>query len=99
MSPEDVLKQILLIYIYKINKFTGTMVPIPKGNRLLLTCSDNYRAIPLSSVVGKVYDWVGLIKEHCALSCSHLQFGFKEHVSSTQCTFVMSEIMSYYNAS
>ena len=26
-----------------------------------------------------------------------MQFGFKEHFSTSQCTFVMSEIISYYN--
>ncbi len=66
-----------------------TMVPIPKGNRSILTCSHNYRAIALSSIVGKVFDWVVLIKEHSAVSSSKLQFGFKEHVSTTQYTFVM----------
>ncbi len=76
-----------------------TMMPIPKGNRSILTCSDNYRAIILSSIVGKVFVCVVLIKEHSALSISDLQFGFKEHVSTTQCTFVISEIISYYNAS
>ncbi len=77
----------------------GTMVPIPKGNRSILTCSDNCRAITRSSIVGKVFDWVVLIKEHSALSSSNLQFGFNEHVSTTKCTFVMLEIISYYNAS
>ncbi len=40
----------------------GTMIPIPKGNRKLLCCSDNYRVITLSSIFGKVFDCV------CALS-------------------------------
>ncbi len=40
-----------------------------------------------------------LNKEHSALSSSDLQFMSKEHVSTTQCTFVMSEIISYFNAS
>ncbi len=39
------------------------------------------------------------IKEHSTLSSYELQFGFKEHVSITQCTFVMSEIICYYKAS
>ncbi len=41
----------------------GTIIPIPKGKRKLLCCSDNYRAIKLSSIIGKVFDWVLLIKE------------------------------------
>ena len=73
----------------------GTMVSIPKGHRKLLSCSDNYRAITLRSIVGKVCDWVVLIKEQKAVISSDLQFGFKEHVSITQCTFVMNEIISH----
>ncbi len=61
----------------------STIVSIPKGNRSLLTYSHNYTAITLNSVVGKVFHWVVLIKEHSALSNSGLQFGFNEHVSTT----------------
>lgn len=76
---------------------SGTMVPIPKGSRKLLSNSDNYRAITLSSIISKIFDWVILIKENDALISSNLQFGFKEHVSTTHCTFTMSEIISHYN--
>ena len=41
----------------------GTMVPIPKDKRKSLACSDNYRAITLSSIIGKVFDWVILFLE------------------------------------
>ncbi len=40
----------------------GTMIPIPKGKRKLLCRSDNYRAITLSSIIGKIFDLVLLIK-------------------------------------
>ncbi len=45
----------------------GTMVPIPKCKRKMMRCSDNYRAITVSSLVGKVLDWVILLKEQTAL--------------------------------
>jgi len=77
---------------------SGTMVPIPKGKRKPLCCSDNYRAITLSSVFGKVFDWVLLLKEHNALNSCDLQFGFKQYVSTTHCTFATTEIISYYNS-
>ncbi len=32
----------------------GTMVPIPKNKRQSLCNSDNYRAIALSSIIGKI---------------------------------------------
>ncbi len=51
----------------------GTMISIPKGKRKLLCCSDNYRAITLNSIIGKVFDWVLLIKEKNVLNNSDLQ--------------------------
>ncbi len=41
----------------------GTMVPIPKNRRQSIVDSNNYRAITLSSIIGKVLDWVILLKE------------------------------------
>ncbi len=77
---------------------TGTIVPIPKSKTKQLCCSDHYRAITLSSVIGKVFDWVILIKERNALNSFKLQFGFKYDTSTTQCTFVMNETLSYSNS-
>ena len=76
----------------------GTMIPIPKGKGKAIICSDNYRAITLSSILCKVFDWVVLLKENKILRSSDLQFGFKEHASTTQCTFAMNEVISYYNS-
>ena len=56
----------------------GTMIPIPKNRKQSLCNSSNYRAIALSSIFGKILDWVILIKEESALCSSHLQFGFKK---------------------
>ena len=76
----------------------GTMIPIPKDRRQLRCTSDNFRAITLSSIVGKLLDLIILSKEQGALLTSQLQFGFKENMSTTQCTYVMQETISYYNA-
>ncbi len=75
----------------------GTMVPIPKNKKKSLCNTDNYRAIALSSIIGKVLDWVILIKECHVLKSSNLQFGFKNNLSTTQCTFYMMETVNYYN--
>ncbi len=77
------------------NIINGTMIPIPKGKRKLVSCSDNYRAITLSSIIRKVFDWVLLIKEKNVLNSSDLQFGFKLDESTSHCTFVATEIISY----
>ncbi len=63
----------------------GTMVPIPKCKRKMI-CLHNYRAIALSSVVGKVFDCIILLKEQTTLNSSdlpYLQFGVKPNVSTT----------------
>ena len=66
---------------------------------LQLTCtSDNFRVITLSSIVAKVFDVIILSKEQYALTTSHLQLGFKQHMSTTHCTNVMMETISHYNA-
>ena len=75
----------------------GTMVPIPKCKRKPIDDSDNYRSIALRSIIGKIFDWVILIKEPKSLVSSYLQFGFKEGFLTTQCTFAMLETINYYN--
>ena len=76
----------------------GTMVPIPKDKRQLVCTSDKFRAITLGSIVAKLFDVVILSKEQNALATSHLQFGFKQTMSTNHCTYVMMETISYYNA-
>ena len=69
---------------------------LSKGKAII--CSDNYRAITLNSLLCKVFDWIVLLKENKILRSCDLQFSFKEHASTTQCTFAMNEVISYYNS-
>ena len=73
------------------------MIPIPKNRKQSLCNSSNYREIILSSILSKMLDWVILIKEESVLCSSHLQFGFKKGMSTTQCTYSMLETVNYYN--
>ena len=76
----------------------GTMVPIPKHKRQLVSTSENVKAITrLGSIVGKLFDVI-LSKEQNVLATSHFQFGFKQNTSTTHCTYVMMETINYYNA-
>ena len=75
----------------------GTMVPIPKIKSQIICKSDNFRAITLSSIMGKLLDWIILSKEKAALYTSNQQFGFKHGLSTTQCTNIRQETISYYN--
>ncbi len=74
----------------------ATLIPIPKNKRKSLNKSSNYRAVALSSILGKVLDHIFLIKYSDILFSSELQYGFKKKHSTTQCTFVVNEIIQYY---
>ncbi len=47
---------------------------------------------PLLLVVfGKGFDWILLLKEHNSLNSCNLQFGLKQYVSTTHCTFTTND--------
>ena len=75
----------------------STMIPIPKDKRKSINISENYRAIALSSIIGKLFDWVILLKYGDVLMSSDLQFGFKPNHSTTMCTYILQETINYYN--
>ena len=68
-----------------LSMVNGTMIPIPKGRRVMMSSSDNYRAITVGSTFCKLFEYVILNKEGSKLGSNDLQFGFKKNVSSTQC--------------
>ena len=83
ISPDGILK--------------STMVPIPKGRWTNLGDSGNFRAITLGSIVGKVLEYVIMKREERNLGNNDLQFGFKEGLSTTLCTAMVKETVSYFN--
>lgn len=74
----------------------GTMVPIPKGRWANLTTSDNFRAITLSSIFSKIIDVIVMSKECDNLITSGLQFSFKPGASTSVCTAMVQETVSYF---
>ncbi len=74
----------------------SSLIPIPKSNKKSISDSNNYRAIAIGSVIGKVLDNIILFKNLDKLCTSELQFGFKPKHSTTQCTFVLNEIVDLY---
>ncbi len=74
----------------------GTMVPISKGRLANLSNSDNFRAITLSSILCKILDIVILTKESNNLCSSNLQFSLKPRTSTSPCTSMVQETISYY---
>ncbi len=92
-----ILNAMLIHGISPESMLLGTMVPIPNNKRQSLCNSNNYRAITLSSIIGKILDWIILIKEKHSLSSSSLQFNFKCGTSTTPSTFILNETVSYNN--
>ena len=60
--------------------------------------SNNYRGIALSSILSKLLDKVIIQSHKVHLGSSDLQFGYKEKSSTSQCTFVVEEIIRYYRS-
>ena len=73
------------------------LIPIPKNKKKSINDSSNYRAIAMSNILGKLLDKVILANHTMALKSSDLQFGFKSESSTTACTFVLDEVVNYYN--
>ena len=55
----------------------GNMTPIP-NSQAMTTLSDTYRAITLTSLIGKIFDFIILRKQKQSLMSDHLQFGLKK---------------------
>ena len=75
----------------------STVVPIPQNKKKSLNDSNNYRGIALSSIIGKVLELLILNSNRDILRSCDLQFGFKSKHSTTQCTFVLNEVIKYFN--
>ena len=76
----------------------GTMSPIPKS-RSGANCSDKYRAITLSSCIGRLLDLLILVREgEKSLKTDNLQFSYKKKSSTTLCTGILKEIVSHFTS-
>ena len=74
----------------------GTMVPLPKGRWNDYSKSKNFRALTISSLLGKVLDNIILNLECNNLLTNELQFSFKSDSSTTMCTTMIRETISYF---
>ena len=73
------------------------LVPILKNKRGNKTGSNNYRAIAISSLLGKLFDLIVLSEQGSSLETDNLQFGFKKHSSTVTCTAILMETIEYYH--
>ena len=65
-----------------------------RGNK---TDSNNYRAIAISSLFGKLFDFIILKEQYTSLSTDVIQFGFRSHSSTTIYTSLLRDTIEYYN--
>ena len=71
-------------------------LPLFKGGLKNPNSSDSYRAIAGSSQILKLLDNVILLIWGDLLNSDSLQFGFKKGTSTTQCSWLVMEVASYY---
>ena len=72
------------------------IILIPKGSKPALTCSDKYRSIAISSVIGKILDHVIIDKQPEYLKTCDFQFGFKLKASTVLCSTMVNQTIQYY---
>ena len=75
----------------------STMVHVPKDKRGSKSDSNNYRAIAISSILGKLFGSIIIKDQDLSLITDDLQFGFKENSSTITCTQLLVETIEYYN--
>ena len=75
---------------------TGTIIPIVKNKRAVISNSDNFRGICLQSSLCKLMDLIILKNENVSLQTSELQFGFKKALSANVAASIVKETVDYY---
>ena len=77
-----------------INK--SIIKPIPKNKNNSLSDSKNYRAISKNSIISKLLDHVLIKIIGEKLNTSDYQFAYKAGLSTSLCSFLVAETISYY---
>ena len=72
------------------------IIPIPITSKPALTCSDKYRSIAISNVIGKILDHVIIDRQSECLKTCDYQFGFEPKASTVLCSTMVNETIQYY---
>ena len=92
------LINVMLVHGYMPDDMLASvLVSITKDPRGSLTNSGNYRAIALYSSMGKIVDMLISDRYNNQLMTSNAQFAFKNCHSTSMCTVLVKEVVSYYN--
>ena len=80
--------------IFNLLKFS----PLVKNKRKGLDDSNNYRAIAINSCFIKILDYCILdaFEDVFISNSCEQQFAYKPNNSTTNCTFILSEVVNYY---
>ena len=73
-----------------------SLVPIVKDNNESKLSSSNYRLIAISSLILKLFDHILLEFSNPGLNPSHHQFGFQRGLSTSLCTWTLTETVNYF---
>ena len=71
-------------------------LPLFKGGLKNLSKFGSYRAIAGASQLLKLFEYVILMVWGSSLDSDSMQFGFKAGVSTSQCTWLVNEVTTYY---
>ena len=74
----------------------ATLLPIIKDKLASISSSKNYRSIAISSLILKIIDWVILTLYGVTLGLDELQFAYQAGCSTTMCTWMVLETISYF---
>jgi hypothetical protein len=74
----------------------GIIVPVVKDTRGNTSECDNYRAITISPLISKLFEYSILNKFDSLLLSSELQFGFKRNSSCSHAIFLLRQVTEYF---
>ena len=102
-GPDILFKH--LASIFRSCLFHGTVttsllacafLPLLKSSQKDLAATGSYRAIAGSSLILKLFEKVLLLVWGHLLGTDSLQFGFKAKISTTQCSWMVQEVIGHY---
>ena len=79
-----------------VNFNKSILIPIPKDKRKSICDSSNYRAIAISSMISKLFEYIILEKIQNNVKLNINQFGYKSNMSTVTCSFILNQTIQYY---
>lgn len=88
----------MLTHSYSHDHFNVVILsPLVKDKRKNVCDSDNYRALALNTTICKIFDYIILDYFEEVFDSSQYQFAYKKNHSTSTATYIVSEVIQYYN--